>query len=279
LGNGLIRLDRKWAIIISELAQMLRYEGFTGDLAHRREQSRCTDAARDNLPVDHLPALGREVVHGRTTGAIQACSCYPAAVHPNERIAGLYEENAAAWDHQRSRDLFERPWMERFADYLPKGGRLLDVGCGMGEPIARFFVERGFQVAGVDSSPSLIAMCAERFPDQQWMVQDMRALALGSTFDGIVAWHSLFHLSPEDQRPMFPRFEAHLRPGGVLMFTSAGEEGASIGRWQGEPLYHGSLSPEEYRTRLEGIGFEILEHALQDPDCGHATIWLARKRF
>ena len=40
---------------------------------------------------------------------------------PAERIVGLYEENAAAFDRQRDRSLFEQPWLERFAALLPPG--------------------------------------------------------------------------------------------------------------------------------------------------------------
>ena len=194
----------------------------------------------------------------------------------HERIIGLYEENAAAWDRQRGRELFEKPWMDRFLDLLPEHGSILDIGCGMGEPIARYFIQFDFAVTGVDSSPSLIALCKERFPKHRWLVGDMRKLALGRRFDGLVAWHSFFHLSPSDQRPMFARFAAHAAPGAVLMITTGPGEKEEIGEWRGEPLYHGSLSPEEYRTRLEENGFTILAHVVQDPDCGHATIWLAR---
>jgi SAM-dependent methyltransferase len=192
------------------------------------------------------------------------------------RIVGLYEENAAAWDRQRGRDFFERPWMERFAALLPEGGRVLDIGCGMGEPIGRYFVDRGFAVTGVDSSPSLIALCRERFPAHSWIVGDMRSLDLGEAFDGLLAWHSFFHLAPDDQRAMFGRFAAHSAPGAALMFTSGPEEGVSIGEWQGEPLYHSSLSPEEYPRLLSSHGFELVDHVASDPECGSATIWLAR---
>ena len=61
------------------------------------------------------------------------------------------------------------------------------------------------------------------------------------------------------------------------MFTSGTTEGEAIGEWQGEPLYHGSLDTAEYRERLERNGFEVLDHVVSDPGCGHATIWLARK--
>jgi cyclopropane fatty-acyl-phospholipid synthase-like methyltransferase len=196
----------------------------------------------------------------------------------SERIVGLYQDNAAAWDAHRGRKLFERAWLEAFAALLPPGGEVLDLGCGSGEPIARWFIEQGFALTGVDASAALVDLCRERFPACEWIVSDMRALELGRGFDGLLAWHSFFHLSPEDQRPMFERFARHLSPGGLLMFTSGSEEGSAIGEWQGEPLYHGSLSTAEYARLLERHGFDVLRHVERDPDCGEATIWLARKR-
>ena len=195
----------------------------------------------------------------------------------HERIVGLYEANAAEWDRMRGRDLFERPWLERFAALLPEGGSVLDVGCGMGEPIGRWFIEQGFALTGVDSSPSLIAIARERFPERKWLVADMRTLALGARFDGLLAWHSSFHLPPDEQRALFPRLAAHLKPGGSLMFTSGEEEGVRIGEWMGEPLYHASLAPEEYRSLLDENGFELIDRRLRDPECGGATVWMARR--
>ena len=196
----------------------------------------------------------------------------------HERIIGLYEDNAEAWDRQRGRYLLERPWLDRFAALLPKGGTILDIGCGMGEPVARYLIEQGFAVTGVDSSPSLIAICRERFPEAEWIVADMRALDLGRRFDGLLAWHSFFHLSPQDQPPIFPRFAAHACPGAALMFTSGSSHGEAIGEWQGEPLYHGSLDPWDYSALLDANGFAVVEHRISDPECGDATVWLAQMR-
>jgi hypothetical protein len=77
---------------------------------------------------------------------------------------------------------------------------------------------------------------------------------------------------------MFARFEAHAAPGAALMFTSGNEEGTAIGELEGEPLYHGSLSPAEYRTLLDAAGFEVVAHVADDPTCGNRTIWLAQQR-
>lgn len=197
---------------------------------------------------------------------------------PHERIVGLYEDHAEAWAALRSgSDVPERAWLDRFAALLDAGADILDVGCGSGVPMARELIGQGFGVTGIDSSPSLIALCRERFPEHRWIAADMRRLDLGRAFDGVVAWHSLFHLTPDDQRVTLPRLAAHCRPGGVLMLTTGDGAGVRIGEWQGEPLYHASLDADEYEEILETSGFAVLERRLRDPASGEATVWLARR--
>ena len=106
----------------------------------------------------------------------------------------------------------------------------------------------------------------------------MRTLSLDRRFDGILAWDSFFHLSPEDQRTMFPIFRRHAGPGAALMFTSGPSHGEAIGTYKGEPLYHGSLDGAEYRSLLHENGFEVVSHVIEDPACGHHTVWLSRFR-
>jgi hypothetical protein len=65
-------------------------------------------------------------------------------------------------------------------------------------------------------------------------------------YNGIIAWHSFFHLNQNDQRAMFPRFAALAAPGAALMFTAGHFDGVAMGEFAGEPLYHASLSAEEY---------------------------------
>jgi SAM-dependent methyltransferase len=192
-------------------------------------------------------------------------------------IIGLYRRHAADWDRARGRTLFERPWLDRFTSLLPAGGSVLDIGCGSGEPIASYLIGAGLAVTGIDSAPEMVALCEARFPASQWHVADMRALAVGRQFQGLLAWDSFFHLTPEDQRAMFAIFDRHAASHAALMFTSGPAFGHAVGTFHGEPLYHGSLDAASYRTLLRSYGFAVVAQATNDPDCGGHTVWLAAR--
>lgn len=143
-------------------------------------------------------------------------------------------------------------------------------------PVAHYMAATGFHVTGVDSSPMLISFCRTRMPDQEWIVADMRSLALGRRFDGTLAWDSFFHLKHDDQRRMFRIFAVHSAPDGILMFNAGFSQGEALGSYRGEPLYHASLNPSEYEALLAGAGFELIEHKINDPAEGGRIFWLAR---
>ena len=164
-----------------------------------------------------------------------------------EKVIDLYDRNAEAWDKDRPRKLLEKPWLDRFLPLLPGGSSILDLGCGTAEPIARFLIEAGYMLTGIDSSPAMIRICKSRFPNHGWLVADMRTLSLDRRFKGLLAWDSFFHLTPDDQRKMFPVFQAHAASRAALLFTSGPVHGEAIGSYRGEPLYHGSLDEAEYR--------------------------------
>jgi SAM-dependent methyltransferase len=190
----------------------------------------------------------------------------------------FYQRHADTWNRDRSfsKVLMERPYLDTVTSNLQPGAGVLDLGCGTGEPIARHLIESGYVVTGVDAAPAMIALCRQRFPESTWIEADMRTLALGCRFDAIIAWDSFFHLDQDEQRAMFPIFQRHVAPGGLLLFTSGPEAGAAVGIMYGEELFHASLAPDEYRLLLARSGFRVQWYRPEDPDCGKHTIWLAQ---
>jgi SAM-dependent methyltransferase len=196
-------------------------------------------------------------------------------------VLDVYQRHGATWAKLRGDRLAEGPWLDRFCAVLPAAAAVLDIGCGSGLPIAGELIRRGFDVAGVDGAPVMLALFQRNLPGVQAHQVDMRHLSLNRRFSGLLAWDSFFHLSPSDQRSMFSRFQAHAAPGApgaALMFTSGDAEGEAFGALEGDPLYHGSLDPEDYRNLLNAAGFAVIAHAVKDPACGHRTVWLAQQR-
>jgi len=202
--------------------------------------------------------------------------------HPlSETVIDLYRRYAWRWDaDRRGSDWNDRAWHEAFLSELKAGNSVLDLGCGGGEPVARFLVECGMRVTGVDSSSEMVTLARDRMPEQEWIVADMRRPALDRRFDGILAWDSYFHLAHEAQRAMFEVFERHAAERAVLMFNTGPEQGEAVSTFtfNGEQLYHASLAPAEYRSLLERHGFEVVRHVANDRRSAGRTVWLCRRK-
>ncbi|MFW1665138.1 class I SAM-dependent methyltransferase [Acinetobacter ursingii] len=200
----------------------------------------------------------------------------------NERLAQkiiqIYQKYGRDWTELRGDYLYEKAWLDRFLALLPStDANVLDLGCGSGQPIAAYLIENGCQMTGVDRSEVMLEMARESFPEQTWIDADMRHFHFDQQFDGILAWDSFFHLTPDDQRAMFAQFSAHAKLGAALMFTSGPSHGEAIGEMFGEPLYHASLDAEEYRALLAQYSFDVVKMVAEDAECTGHTVWLAKK--
>jgi SAM-dependent methyltransferase len=171
----------------------------------------------------------------------------PAMEDVKRHTQHVYETRAVTWDGLRNRSLFERSWLERLVARTSPGDTILDVGCGAGEPIARYIMERDRLVCGVDFAEPMLAIARSRFPRARWVEADMRHLDLGESFAGLIAWDSFFHLGPDEQRSMLPRLARHVATGGCLLLTVGPSASEKIGSVGGEPIYHASLSIDEWR--------------------------------
>lgn len=200
-------------------------------------------------------------------------------------LSHSYNTIATWFDANRRKDLVEKEYLDLITQTIPPAAAVLDLGCGAGEPLAKFFIERGYFVTGIDASWKMIEICKEKFSSQNFtqtfqknlaenfFVADMRDLNLGRKFEIILAWDSFFHLTKGEQRSMFATFAAHITRGGILAFTSGPKDGEVWSDNNGEMLYHASLSVEEYRELLAKFGFEVLRCDVSD-----RGVWVVRKK-
>ncbi len=127
---------------------------------------------------------------------------------------------------------------------LPPASRVLDVGCGSGW-LSEYFARLGYEVRGIDISPSLVEMSRERVArvpygvDHEsplrctFGVHDIEAAPLNEKFDAAICYDSLHHF--EDERAVVRNLSAMLEVGGLLFIL------------EGERPPTGSASEEELR--------------------------------
>lgn len=195
-----------------------------------------------------------------------------------EQTQKVYESYAEEYDEKRNRDLFEKSYLDKVISHLTEGASVLDLGCGAGEPIARYLIEKGVNVTGLDYSHKMLSLCKERFPDHQWIFGDMRNLEVEDFFEAIISWGAFFHLTIDQQRDSLPKVCNLLKSNGVLLITVGHDEGEVTGTVAGQKVYHASLSKEEYERILEKCNLEVLEFNFQDPKCHGFSVLLGKKK-
>ncbi len=122
----------------------------------------------------------------------------------------------------RSQRLALAPWLQ-----LPRGTRVLDVGCGVGRWSHRL-AARGAQVTGVDLSPTMISEAKRRAALRgvaqhcRFLLQDLAVLDAGERFDVVLSVTVLQHiLDPQALRAAVQRMAAHLADGGTMIVLEA----------------------------------------------------------
>jgi SAM-dependent methyltransferase len=142
------------------------------------------------------------------------------------RRAGLDD---IARDYDRSAATYARTWQAFMAPVsrdilgllaVPPGGRILDLGCGMG--LVLDYLRQGRfegQYTGIDASAGMLARLA-RAPDVtilQGDVHDLLPALADRTFDAVTALWSWEYM---DRRSLLPQIRRILRPGGQAILLA-----------------------------------------------------------
>jgi SAM-dependent methyltransferase len=129
--------------------------------------------------------------------------------------------------------------IERIQSYIgqfrPGAASLLELGCGTGALLTGLAAT--LAVSGIDRSPEMLAIAAERVPAARLERADITAFSLTARFDVVICmFDTLNHLPTFDSwLALFDRVHEHLTEGGLFIFdvNTAGR----LRRLHGAPAY------------------------------------------
>lgn len=177
----------------------------------------------------------------------------------------------------RTRDPEDIPWnIAQTPEPLVKlveAGKLrpckaIDFGCGTGN-YAIYLASRGFEVTGIDISPSAIRIARENAEKKRVQCNFIVADALGDlhelndTFDFAYDWELLHHIFPEDREQYVKNVYSVLNPNGIYLSVCFSEEDpffGGSGKFRKTPL--GTIlyfSSEQELSDLFSQFFNVLE--------------------
>jgi SAM-dependent methyltransferase len=198
-------------------------------------------------------------------------------------LARIYDRFAATYEQNRG--LFDMTdILDDFCRHLDGPGKLLDLGCGAGEPFAKTFVDCRWDVTGVDFSNHMLELARRFVPGMKTIHADMCAVQFDAgQFDAITAIYSMFHVPRTAHAKLFDSCHRWLRPGGYFLFTYATRSWTGADRFDGykefmgERLYYSHERPDELWHTLSDVGFDIV--SAEDRSIGGETfLWVTVRK-
>lgn len=141
-----------------------------------------------------------------------------------------YEINASGFSESTVKVDFTEV-QEKFLALVPRGGTLLDFGCGAGRD-TKAFLERGYRVEAVDGSEKLCEIASEftGIEVKQILFEELDEM---EKYDGIWACASILHLPKTELKMVMSKMICAVKQGGYIYISfKYGEfEGDRNGRY------------------------------------------------
>ena len=180
----------------------------------------------------------------------------------------LAEVYAMEYCNELDRKPFDRERLERFAQKVPSGLPICDLGCGPGH-LAAHLSSMGAKVLGFDLSPGMIAEAKRRYSHIEYRVGNMLQLELhDDSLGAIAAFYSVIHVERDDLDQATAEMYRVVVPRGLsLLAFHRGQGTFHEDEALGKPIpFDCTLyEPEEMASSLERAGFTIEDATVRDP--------------
>ena len=160
-------------------------------------------------------------------------------------------------------------WADKFARILPKGARILDVGCAGGRDSQKFF-KLGFEVTGIDVIDLFVSEAQKFTPKAKFYKMDLRELKFPANyFDAIWANAVLLHFPKTDILSILKKLKKVLKKGGKMHIAvkyGRGEKWVADKLSEGQKRFFSYFAKKELENYIKSAGFKVVFSQI-DKDC------------
>lgn len=174
-----------------------------------------------------------------------------------EIVRNSWDNIGSIYDSYRDKHKMDNE-LEEIIKLLPEQAKVLDIGSGSGEPVAKFLVEKGINVTGIDISKNMVELARKNVPEATFIQMDMIILNFDdNSFEGIICVYSLWHVPKKEHAQIYKAFQRILKPNGLLVINTGIRESEGMGNFFGEPMLWSNHHPKTTLKLVIEAGFTV----------------------
>jgi len=180
----------------------------------------------------------------------------------SELVRNGYSKIAKTYHEQRDKYKNTR-LLGMLLKRLRNGSRIIDLGCGAGIPVAKFIMDKGCLVTGIDFAAGMLELARKNVPKARFMKMDITKMNFKpNSFDGAVSFYAMIHIQRQKHSHTYKKLHKILKPNAIMLINACGTDANGWEGYEkdylGVPMFWSFYGPNKTLRLIKNAGFEIL---------------------
>jgi ubiquinone/menaquinone biosynthesis C-methylase UbiE len=203
-------------------------------------------------------------------------------------VNGTYDRLASRYDDWSAGVVpaLREQWARKVDDFVTRGERVVELGCGTGVPVGRLLSER-YNYTGVDASTEMLEKARSTLPAVTLMHADMLTVAFpAQSIGAVISFYAISHLAREHHARLFRSIASWLRADGVFVgnLSSRDDPESVEASWlDAGPMRWSGFDGSANKQLLAEAGLGVVEADVLrqvEPDgCEIVPMWFVAQRI
>jgi len=198
----------------------------------------------------------------------------------NQIVSIGYDKVSEVYKSDDDNDAKRISWCKRILKLRPNSKTALDIGCGCGIPVSKYFSEHGLHTVGIDISQRQIER-AKKLAPQATFICDDYLRTNHKQYDIITAFYSIIHIDRTLHKRVFEKLYIQLSDRGIAVLTVGHDKWEGYeDNWlgvEGAKMYWSHYAVDTYHEMLNTMNFNIiLDDFIPEGNSGHNNLWIQK---